>query len=150
MPPRKIQDEGEVMRWFEEGRTYTWMQDEYRRKYDIETSIPMWSAFRRRRGIDRRNMRAADLLPWRMKDKHRHLYPAIMLRAEAKDRAGRPVPPREMGRLVAWRQMLKNDDLVVHYDADTDDGFFYVSRKAQDTDIIREPPEAKRGNRAQD
>ncbi|SNS50738.1 hypothetical protein [Actinacidiphila glaucinigra] len=150
MPPRKIVNEQEVIRWFEENRTYTWMQEEYRRKYGIETTIPMWSAFRRRRGIDRRHMRASDLLPWRMKDEHRHLYPAMMLRAEARERAGRGVTGREETRLAAWRTMLKEENLVVHYDADTEEGFFYVPREEGDTDIIREPPQAKRGNKPQD
>ncbi|MEV5149978.1 hypothetical protein AB0L14_37905 [Streptomyces sp. NPDC052727] len=150
MPPRKIVDEQEVIRWFEEGRTYTWMQETYREKYGIETTIPMWSAFRRRRGLDRRHLRAADLLPWRMKDEHRHLYPAIMLRAEARQRAGRELNERDQARLTAWRRWLDEEKLVVHYDADTADGFFYVPREEQDTDIIREPPKDKTGNQPQD
>ena len=30
MPASKIQDEHEVIRWIEEGRTYGWMVEEYR------------------------------------------------------------------------------------------------------------------------
>lgn len=63
MGRRKIQDESEVIRWFEEGRTYQWMIEEYRRKYDIETVVSMWGNFRRRRGLDRRIVRDDDLIP---------------------------------------------------------------------------------------
>lgn len=50
MAGRKIQDEGEVIRWFEEGRTYAWMAEQYRKKYHIDTVPSMWGNFRRRRG----------------------------------------------------------------------------------------------------
>lgn len=50
MGKRKIVDEGEVIRWFEEGWTYKEMIDEYKRKYNIETVSSMWGSFRRRRG----------------------------------------------------------------------------------------------------
>lgn len=150
MPPRKIVDEQEVIRWFDENRTYTWMQETYRTKYGIETSIPMWSAFRRRRGLDRRHLRAADLLPWLMRDQHRHHYAAIMLRVEARERAGRHVSERDRSRLAAWKKVLDEKNVVVHYDADTEDGFSYVPREEQDTDIIRNPPQHKTGNRPQD
>ncbi|MEU2111506.1 hypothetical protein [Streptomyces sp. NPDC019507] len=149
MPPRKIQDEAEVIRWFEEGRTYEWMQAEYLRKYNIETSVPMWSAFRRRKGLDRRNLRADDLLPWKVRPEHRHAYPAIMLRTEARLRAGRDMTERDSKRLSSWKTMLADEGLVVHYDPDTEDGFFYVPREAGDADLIREP-QSRDGNRAQD
>jgi hypothetical protein len=149
MPPRKIQDEQEVVRWFEEGKTYEWMQQTYREKYGIETTIPMWAAFRRRKGLDRRNLRADDLLPWKVKAEHRHLYPAIMLRFEARSRAGRELNDRDSRRLANWKQMLDEDKLVVHYDEETEDGFFYIPREDSDTDLIRKPKLAT-GNQARD
>ncbi|MGW3336222.1 hypothetical protein ACWDCL_01910 [Streptomyces sp. NPDC001009] len=148
--PSKIQDEAEVRRWFEEGLTYTEMQAIYREKYNIETSVPMWSAWRRRNGIERRNLRDAELIPWRVKEEHRHKYPAIMLRAEARSRAERKVSDRDMGRLKAWKQWLGEENLVVHYDADTSDGFFYVPREETDADLVRRPPEGQTGNKARD
>ncbi|MGA5019237.1 hypothetical protein ACPCAA_17695 [Streptomyces griseoincarnatus] len=149
MPPRKIQNESEVIRWFEEGRTYEWMQQTYREKYNIETTVPMWAAFRRRKGLDRRNLRADNLLPWKVKAEHRHLYPAIMLRCEARLRAGRELNERDTKRLANWKTMLDEDKLVVHYDPDTTEGFFYIPREERDTDLIREPQVAT-GNKAND
>ncbi|QAY17710.1 transcriptional repressor [Streptomyces phage Werner] len=139
MPARKIQDEGEVLRWFEEGRTYDWMVEEYKRKYNIETVPSLWGNFRRRRGLPRRIVRDDDLIPWLIKEEHRWLYPLAMLRVEARKRAGAEVSDLEEKRLQSWREMLAEEDAVVHYDPDTEDGFFYIPRQPGDDDIIHKP-----------
>ncbi|AOQ27079.1 immunity repressor [Streptomyces phage Brataylor] len=139
MPARKIQDEGEVLRWFEEGRTYDWMVEEYRRKYNIETVPSLWGNFRRRRGLPRRIVRDDDLIPWLIKEEHRWLYPLAMLRVEARLRAGAKVSELELSRVTNWKQMLEEEGAVVHYDPDTEDGFFYVPRQPGDEDIIHKP-----------
>ncbi len=136
----KIVNESEVLGWFKEGKTYYWMVEEYKRKYDIDTVPSMWANFRRRRGLDRRQIRDDDLLPWNMRDEHRWLFPAQMLRAEARRRAGKELRPVEKEKVARFVERLRRDGLVVHYDIDTDEGFFYVpAREGVDTDIIREP-----------
>ncbi|ROT25863.1 hypothetical protein [Micromonospora sp. HM5-17] len=140
MPASKIVNEQEVLRWFEEGRSYQWMVAEYKRKYDIDTVPSMWGNFRRRRGLQRRTHRDDDLLPWGMKDEHRWLFPAQMLRAEARRRAGKQLRPHDEKRLANFVDRLRRDGLVVHYDPDTKEGFFYVpAREGIDTDLIRKP-----------
>lgn len=138
MGKRKIQDEQEVIRWFEEGRTYAWMTEQYREKYGIETVGSMWGNFRRRRGLDRRIVRDDDLIPWAVKEEHRWAYPLAMLRAEARRRAGQATEADE-ARLESWLDMLKEEDAVVHYDPDTEEGFHYVPRQSGDEDLIHEP-----------
>ncbi len=139
MGASKIVNESEVMRWFEEGRTYAWMVDEYRRKYNIETVPSLWGNFRRRRGLARRINRDDALIPWHVKEQHRWAYPLAMLRVEARKRAGFPLRASDAERLESWLEMLKEEDAVVHYDPDTEDGFFYVPRAKGDRDIIHEP-----------
>ncbi|MGW2770170.1 hypothetical protein [Streptomyces sp. NPDC001275] len=139
MAKRKIQDEQEVIRWFEEGRTYQWMIEEYKRKYHIETVPSMWGNFRRRRGLDRRITRNDDLIPWEVKEEHRYKYPVAMLRLEARVRDGRQLTANEQGRLDSWKEMLAEENAVVHYDPETDDGFFYVPRQEGDDDLIHRP-----------
>lgn len=140
MPKSKIVDETEVIRWFEEGRTYEWMTDTYLEKYHIETSPSMWGNFRRRRGLDRRNVRNDDLIPWHVRSEHRWAYPLAMLRSEARLREGVVLREMESIRLDGFKRGLKQDDLVIHYDPDTDEGFFYVPRReGVDTDLIRKP-----------
>ncbi|WDS51745.1 immunity repressor [Streptomyces phage Triumph] len=141
MAKRKIQDEGEVIRWFAEGRTYQWMIDEYKRKYGIDTVASMRGNFRKRRGLDRRITRNDDLIPWFVKEEHRWKYPVAMLRVEARLRDGQDLSETEQARLASWKEMLSEEKAVVHYDPDTEDGFFYVPREPGDTDIIRAPKE---------
>ncbi|MFF4054599.1 hypothetical protein ACFYZ0_02245 [Streptomyces sp. NPDC001708] len=139
MGKKKIQDEGEVIRWFEEGRTYQWMIEEYKRKYNIDTVPSMWGNFRRRKGLDRRLVRDDDLIPWFVKDEHRWAYPLVMLRTEARRRAGKPLTEGDQARLASWTEMLEENKAVVHYDGETEEGFFYVPRQAGDDDLIHRP-----------
>lgn len=151
MPASKIQDEGEVIRWIEEGRTYAWMTEEYQRKYNIQTSPSMWSNFRRRHGLDRRIARDDDLIPWEVKVEHRWRYPLAMLRHEARRRAGMAQAADIPEKLEAWKRNLAEEDVVVHYEPDTEDGFFYVPRrKGIDTDLIRVPEHKTTRRRAAD
>ncbi|MFJ6183780.1 hypothetical protein [Streptomyces sp. NPDC092295] len=139
MAQRKIQNEQEVIRWFEEGKTYEWMINEYKRKYGIDTVPSMWGNFRRRRGLDRRIARDDDLIPWGVKEEHRWLYPVVMLRVEGRRRQGFNVSEGDLARLESWKKMLEEEDAVVHYDPDTEEGFFYVPRQPGDDDIIHQP-----------
>ena len=132
----------EAIRWLEEGRTYQWMVEEYRRKYHIDTTISMWAALRRRHGIGARIVRDDALIPWAVKSEHRHAHAVSMLRAEARKRAGRKLTPKMAEMLAAWLRGLATNGTVVHYD--TDEGWRYVPRREEDTDLIR-VPERKTG-----
>jgi hypothetical protein len=140
MPASKIQDQAEVIRWFEEGRTYDYMTEQYREKYGIETVPSMWGNFRRRNGLKRRLVRDDGLIPWEVKVEHRRLNPIAMLRAAARQRAGEELSERDAERLPGWLRTREQTDTVVHYDPDTDEGFWYVPRRpGVDMDLIREP-----------
>jgi hypothetical protein len=140
VPATKIVNQGEVERWFREKRTYTWMIEEYRRKYNIDTTPSMWSGVRRRLGFDPRIVHDPDLIPWTVKEQHRWEFPLQMLRAEARRRQGRTLDPEYARKLPGFLQRLQDDNTVVHYDPDTDEGFFYVPRRpGVDTDLVRQP-----------
>jgi hypothetical protein len=141
MVATKIVNESEVLRWFDEGRKYKWMIEEYRRKYGIETTAAMWSGFRSRRGLKRRIVRDDDLIPWHVAGDHRWTFPIQMLRAEARRRQGVELDDETARKLRNFIDRLEEDGTVVHYDPDTDEGFFYVPRRPDvDTDLIRVPP----------
>lgn len=142
----KVQDMQEALRWLEEGKTYQWIVDEYIRKYNIETTISMWAAIRRRNGINVRLVRDDDLIPWAVKPEHRHAHAVSMLRAEARKRAGKTLTPLMADMLEAWLNGLERDETVVHYDPDTNEGWWYVPRLPSDTDIVRTPKQ-KTGRR---
>ncbi|WP_404386635.1 hypothetical protein LL946_08700 [Knoellia locipacati] len=140
MAATKIQDEAEVVRWIQEGKTYQWMTDEYRRKYNIDTVPSLWSNFRRRKGLTRRIARNDDLIPWAVRPEHRWAYPLAMLRVEARIRAGLTLRSVDEQRLAMWHINLAEADAVVHYDPDTVDGWHYVPRRdGIDVDLIRVP-----------
>lgn len=140
MPASKIVDEGEVIRWFEEGRTYQWMVDTYREKYNIETVPSLWGNFRRRRGLARRLARDDDMIPWEVKREHRWAWPINMLRQEVRRRAGFELTPDMEERVDGWLRGVEQDGTVLHYDPDTEKGWFYVARRPDiDTDLIRVP-----------
>jgi len=140
MAKKKIQNDQEVERWIREGKTYTWMVEEYERKYNIEIQPHAFANFRKRRGIDLRVQRDDRLIPWRVKEEHRWAYPLSMLRTEAKVRRGETPGGGRMERLENWKKKLLAEDLVVKYDPDTDAGFTYVRRRPDiDKDLIFEP-----------
>lgn len=137
--PSKIVDEAEAIRWYEEGRTFQWMVDEYRRKYNVETTTSMWSNWRNRRGLEHRYVRDDELVPWSVLPEHKASYALAMLRVEAQRRAGIEMDPDKAKRLESWLTQLDEAGAVVYYDPETDEGFHYVERAKDDTDIIRKP-----------
>ena len=140
MPASKIQNETEVLRWFEEGRTYAWMTEQYLEKYGIEMSPSAWGNFRRRRGLTRRITRDDDLIPWEVNREHRWAWPINMLRQEARRRAGNQLTDKMAANVDAWLAGMERDGTVLHYDGETAEGWFYVPRRTGiDKDIIRVP-----------
>ncbi|MFI2674001.1 hypothetical protein ACH5AU_31345 [Streptomyces albidoflavus] len=137
----KIVDEREVKKWFAEGRTYAWMVKQYLEKYNVKTTVSMWANYRRRNGLERRQVRDDDLIPWHVEGKHRWRYDVMMLRLEARRRAEVDLDQRDEQRLTSWLAELKEAKAVIHYDPETEEGFFWVPRPAgaKPTDLIREP-----------
>jgi hypothetical protein len=140
MPASKIQDEQEVIRWIQEEKPYAWMVEEYMRKYHIKTTVTMFSNFRRRKGLAPRIARDPNVVPWALKEEHGWATPLTLLRLEARRRNNFPLRAVDKTRLENWLKELKEKNVVVHYDPDTDQGFFYVPREEGDDDIIRRPP----------
>jgi hypothetical protein len=63
-----------------------------------------------------------------------------MLRAEARRRDGYELREFDEERLPVWLDYLRENDVVVHYDPELEEGFVYVPREAGDKDIVRQPP----------
>lgn len=100
-------------------------------------AIVMW---RKRRGEERVLPRYDDLLPWSVKVEHAYMYIPKLLRFEARKRRGLPLDPRDERRLQVFKDKLAAENAVVHYDADTEQGWWTVPRREGiDTDIIRDP-----------
>lgn len=138
----KVVDHSEVARWMDEGRPYSWMVEEYRRKYNVATTIAMWSNYRKRHGFPRRLTRSNQLIPWEVRREHRWAYPVAMLRLESRRRRGVEMTEVEAARLSSFMESLDETECVVHYDPETEEGFFLIPREPHDEDIIRRPARA--------
>lgn len=62
---------------------------------------------------------------------------ARMLRLEGRRRKGLAINEKDLRLLTNWREQLEEANAVVAYDAETEEGFFWVNRKDTDDDIIR-------------
>lgn len=131
--------EEEVRRWYEEGKTYAEMAREYAEKYNLAVSPTMFSNRRAARGWERRIARDDELIPWDVKKEHRWNRYLVMLRVEARRRQGLPLRERDQRELEHFLEDLKETGGVIHYDPETEQGFFVVPRSERDTDLIREP-----------
>lgn len=81
-----------------------------------------------------------DLIPWQVQKQHRWAYPALMLRAEMRRRAGQDLGADQETRLDRWLSTMRRDGTVVDYDPASDEGFRYLPRSARDEeDLIRRP-----------
>lgn len=69
------------------------------------------------------------LIPWQVQERHGVAYPLAMLRVEARRRAGEPLRPIDLQRVISWKLSLDDRGVVVDYDPDTAEGFHYVPRR---------------------
>lgn len=137
----KMQDVAEFKRWYAEGREYKWMVEQYKEKYDLDVTRAMFSNWRARLGLSPRSVvRDSDLIPWLVRRDHTWLLPMRMLRLEARVRSGATVTHQQLTQVHAWCESLRETGRVVHYEPDTEQGFFYVpAREGIDTDLVRIP-----------
>jgi hypothetical protein len=86
----------------------------------------MFASYRSRHGLPRRIARDP--------------YPLAMLRIEARRRGGFEVRASDSERLASFKRDLYAEGLVVHYDPDTEVGWWLAPRRpGVDLDMIRDP-----------
>ena len=79
-------------------------------------------------------------LPWTVRQEHANLYNAIMLRLAARVDKGEKLTEANAKRLSSWKEALVRDNVVIHYEPETHQGFFRVLRREGiDLGYIREP-----------
>ncbi|MEU7643367.1 hypothetical protein [Streptomyces huasconensis] len=140
MPPRsKVQNHDEAQRWLREGKSYEWMVQTYLDKYNIQTSTGYWATYSNRNNLPLRIVRDSELIPWKVEEQHRWDYNLVMLRYEARVRAGKKITRDEASKLASWKQWLEENNLVIYYDPETTEGFFAIPREERDKDLVRVP-----------
>lgn len=141
--PSKIVDRAEVERWIREGRTYRWMKDEYRKKYNIEISRTAFSNIRAQQGLPPRQSPSLErIIPWEVKPEHRSRGFDLHLHTAARLEDGMKVTKVNLSAFESWWAAMQENDWVVAYDPHTEDGFYPAPRRpGVDLGYIREPEE---------
>jgi len=140
--PSKIVDLAEVRTWFEEGRPYRWMSEQYLQKYNIEITPTAFSNLARLHGWGYRyayGPERENLIPWDVLKEHRHGDgPYVHLLYLIRMQAGKPVPEnRRLSTQHFWDD-LQSRGLVMDYTPKL--GFFAVPRREGiDGRYIRNP-----------
>ena len=73
--------------------------------------------------------RSSGGIPWTLKPEHRHRHAARMLRSQARLDNELPIGQTLVAQVDQWRRGLEVEDSVIHYDPDTDEGFWRVPRR---------------------
>src|SRR5690606_34090819 len=135
---RKIADYEQMKRWLLEGHTHAKIAKMHEEKYGIAISRNTVAAFASRNNMPKRINSADDMIPWQIDERHQNSWAEKMLRAESRARKGMSVADSYGEHLSVWRANLREREAVVHYDPDTEQGFFYVPARPGE-DLIRDP-----------
>jgi hypothetical protein len=139
MGERKIPDMGELEAWLRSGLTPKEASDRYTAR-GLQITPNAIAVLRHRRGWPKTNLDHSGLVPWVVEIQHRKLFDHKMLLAESSRRQGRPLSDRDAMLLENWKRRLDEQGAVIHYQADTEQGWWPVPRRAGvDHDLIREP-----------
>tara|TARA_B100000214_G_scaffold288090_1_gene217665 strand:+ start:430 stop:819 length:390 start_codon:yes stop_codon:yes gene_type:complete len=81
-------------------------------------------------------VRYDEVIPFQVRAVHNYHYALTMLRVHARLEAGLEVPEDQVDRYESWKAKLEDNDAVVAYVPDTEDGFHYVHREPEDGDLL--------------
>lgn len=138
--PRVLPSDSMLQKYVERGMTHQQIADLITKESGVPVARSTVSAALSRAGLTNR-VRYDEVIPWKpIKSEHNHHYALTMLRLEARKRAGLELTEEQERRLSSWKQRLDDENALVVYLPDTDEGFFYVRRKPTDgASLIRYP-----------
>lgn len=138
-----------VERYVRDGLTTTQMAERFLVEYGERRSDRSFAVAMHRMGIPSPHPRKKydDELPWTVRKEHLMATEARMLRAYGRLRAGEAMAPDTAERLASWMRKLDEMDAVVHYDPETEQGFFLVPRRPGDDGYTRRPDEGENDGR---
>lgn len=144
MPAKKIPDELVERLYEEEGLTATEIVEYLRVHMGIEVSREALSMWRKRRGLDR-NPAHPKRIPWKVRPEHGVTVEAQAIRSHSRREDGLPVDKERTRILASMERRLYPQGLVIHYDPDTEQGWWYVpARPGIDLGLVREPDDTPR------
>lgn len=138
--PGKILPDKLVEQLMRSGKTDGEIVKHLRDQENIAVTRQAISAWRRRRG-DQKRVMPPKAMPWKLREEHLQTEPARVIRWHARVERGEELTLPDRVRYERALKHLRENDLVFHYDAETEQGWFLVPRRPQDTGIVREPDE---------
>lgn len=137
---RKMPSDSTLEKWLDEGMSHKEIQARIKAETGEDVALSTVSGHLSRIGLANR-VRYDDFIPWgRISLDHNHAYQLTMLRIGARLSKSLPVRPLDKNRFEDWAAALKEKNVVVHYEYDSPDGFYYVpARKGVDKGLVREP-----------
>ena len=130
--PRILPSDSMLQKYVERGLTHQEIADLITKESGVPVARSTVSAALSRAGLTTRT-RYDEMIPWkRIRVEHNHHYALTMLRLEARRRMDSQLTEDQSKRLESWKQRLEDEDAVVVYLPDTDEGFYYVRRKPSD------------------
>lgn len=137
--PGKILPDNLVARLMREGKTDGQIVTYLREHENIAVTRQAISAWRRRLGERKRPM-APRAVPWKLRPEHLTSEPARVVRWHARVERGASLSHGERQRYEKALAYLRENDLVFHYDPDSEQGWFLVPRRPGiDTGVVRVP-----------
>lgn len=138
MPARQIlPDKQTLQHWIEdEGLTHQQCADRIFDQTGERVGRSAISVALHRYGIAKEGARYPDYIPWRVSMYHIRAYPLRMLRLMGRRDTKGPqsLSERETAMLNGWLEMIRNENAIVGYDPDDDQGVHYIDATFKDHD----------------
>jgi hypothetical protein len=128
----KVPSKVVLEQWSAEGLTQQQMADRIREDTGVPVSRAAISLAMTRYGMEPRNDRHDELIPWRVKTEHLLAWEVRLLRREARRRKGKPLKPRDESALDGWLASMHEQKAVVAYYPDSPHGFYCVPAEPED------------------
>ena len=137
---RKMPSDSILEKWVEEGLDHDQIRQRIKDEFNEEVALSTVSGHLSRIGLTDR-VKYDDVIPWpRISIDHNHAYQLTMLRIAARMERGLPVRDVDRRRFERWAAELREQNLVVHYEYNSPDGFYYVAaREGVDDGFVRKP-----------
>jgi len=125
-----------LQKYVERGLTHQQIADLITKETGVPIARSTVSAALSRAGLTDR-VRYDEVIPWKpIKAIHNRHYALAMLRLEARRQGGLTLTEEQAKRLESWKAKLEEENALVVYLPDTEDGFYYVKRKPSEKDSL--------------
>lgn len=132
---RILPSDSQLKRMVDRGMTHQEIADKVSEDTGERVNRSSVSAALSRAGLTDR-VRYDEVIPFQVRAVHNYHYALTMLRVHARLEAGLEVPEDQVDRYESWRAKLEDNNGVVAYVPDTEDGFHYVRREPEDGDSL--------------